>query len=189
MYLLNHKIYSIIKGKRYSLSSLLPPLSSFLFPLSSLLLLTSCEKEIDLDYHQVDPIYVVEASVSNNGTEVRISQTNDMDDNNSISDISGAKVTLSADNGRQWDIPYSRNGFYRSTLVGEAGTTYTLNVTLNGENFTSTSTMQRAPTLNKFRFVWMKVASERIMVGDLRIQDIMNEDSWYFMHIYRNGIG
>ena len=152
-------------------------------------LLTSCEKEIDLDYHQVDPIYVVEASVSNNGTEVRISQTNAMDDNNSISNISGAKVTLSADNGRQWDIPYSRNGFYRSTLKGEAGTTYTIEVKLDGQQFTSTSTMQRAPSLNQFRFVWMKVASERIMFGDLRIQDILNEDNWYFMHIYRNGIG
>lgn len=155
-----------------------------------LLFFFSCEKDIDLDYHQVNPIYVVEASVSNDGTEVRISKTNDMDDNNSISDISGAKVTLSTDNGQQWDIPYSRNGFYRySTLRGEAGTTYTIDVELDGQHYTSTSTMQREPTLNKFRFVWMKVASERIMFGDLRIQDIPNEDSWYFLHIYRNGIG
>ena len=164
-------------------------LFSFLLPPFSFLLLSSCEKDIELDYHQVDPIYVVEASVSNNGTEVRVSRTNAMDDNNGISDISGAKVTISADNGQQWDIPYSRNGFYRSTLKGEAGTTYTLNITLNGQQFTSTSTMQRTPTLNKFRFVWMKVASERILFGDLRVQDIMNEDSWYFMHIYRNGVG
>ena len=101
-------------------------------------LLTSCEKEIDLDYHQVDPIYVVEASVSNNGTEVRISQTNAMDDNNGISNISGAKVTLSADNGQQWDVPYSRNGFYRSsTLRGEAGTTYTIEVALHPHSISS----------------------------------------------------
>ena len=67
--------------------------------------------------------------------------------------------------------------------------TYTIEVALDGQRYTSTSTMQRAPTLNKFRFVWMKVASERIMFGDLRLQDIPNEDSWYFLHIYRNGIG
>ena len=164
-------------------------LSAILFPLSTLLLL-SCEKNIDIDYHQVDPIYVVEASISNNGTEVRVSRTNAMDDNNGISDINNATVTLSADNGQQWDIPFSRNGFYRSsTLRGEAGTTYTINVELNGHHYASTSTMQRTPTFNKFRFVWMKAASERILFGDLRLQDIPNEDSWYFMHIYRNGIG
>lgn len=157
---------------------------------SFLLLLSSCEKEIDLDYHQVDPIYVVEASISNEGTSVRISHTNNMDDNSSISDISGAKVTLSADNGSTTTIPYSRNGYYRApSLKGVAGTTYTLTIDLDGHQFTSTSTMQRTPTLNSFRFVWMKVASERILFGDLRLQDIMNEDNWYFLHIYRNNIG
>lgn len=159
------------------------------FYLFSFLLFISCEKDIDLDYHQVDPIYVVEASVSNNGTEVRVSKTNAMDDNNGISDINNAKVTLTADNGQQWNIPFSRNGFYRSTLKGEAGTTYTIDVELDGRHYTSTSTMQREPTLNKFRFVWMKAASERILLGDLRLKDIPNEDNWYFIHIYRNGIG
>ena len=160
------------------------------FYLFIFLLFTSCEKEIDIDYHQSDPRYVVEASISNNGTEVRVSRTNAMDDNNSISDINNAKVTVSSDDGEQWDIPFSRNGFYRSSKPkGQAGTTYTIEVALDGQHFTSTSTMQRAPTLNKFRFVWMKVASERIMFGDLRLQDIPNEDNWYFMHIFRNGIG
>ncbi|MBO4719755.1 MAG: DUF4249 domain-containing protein [Prevotella sp.] len=160
------------------------------FYLFAFLLLTSCEKEIELDYHQVDALYVVEASISNNGTEVRVSQTNAMDDNNSSSDISNATVTLTTDNGQQWNIPYSRNGFYRSsTIKGEAGTTYTIDVALDGQHFTSTSTMQKTPILNKFRFVWMKAASERILFGDLRLQDIPNEDNWYFLHIYRNGIG
>ena len=117
--------------------------TSYLIPLISLILLVSCEKEIEVDYHQVDPLYVVEASVSNNGTEVRVSRTNAMDDNNGISDISNATVTISSEDGQQWNIPYSRNGFYRSSsLKGEAGTTYTIEVELDGQHFTSTSTMQ-----------------------------------------------
>ena len=165
-------------------------LSLITYHLSLILLLTSCEKDINLDYHQVEPLYVVEASVSNTGTQVRISQTNAMDDNNSSSDISQAKVTVTADDGSAYPIPYARNGFYRlSSLKGTAGTTYTLDIEVDGHHFTAASTMQRAPKLNSFKFTWMKVATERIMFGDLRIQDIMNEDSWYFMHIYRNGIG
>ena len=158
--------------------------------LFSVMTLLSCEKDIDLDYHQVDPLYVIEASISNEGTNVRISHTNNMDDNNGISDVTGTKVTLSDDKGNKWDIPYTRNGFHRMpSLKGVPGTTYYIDVEIEGKHYTSTSTMQRAPKMNSFRFVWMKVGSERICFGDLKIQDIPNEDSWYYMHIYRNGVG
>ena len=152
--------------------------------------LFSCEKEIDIDYHQVAPLYVVEASVSNEGTRVRISRTNDMDDNTTVSDITGTTVTVSDDNGGKWTVPYQRDGIHSlATLRGVAGTTYQVDVEIAGRHYTSTSTMQKAPQMNGFRFVWKKVASERIMFGDLKLQDIPNEDSWYYMHIYRNGIG
>jgi len=156
----------------------------------SLILLAACEKNIDLEYHQVDPIYVVEGAISNGGSSVRITQTNAMDDNDQSSNISQAKVTITSDDGKSYNIPYSQNGYYRLiSLRGEPGTTYQLDVDLDGHHFTSTSTMQRAPTINGFRFVWKKALSERILFGDLRIQDIPNEDNWYYMHIYRNGIG
>lgn len=153
-------------------------------------LLAACEKDIDLDYHQVDPLYVIEASISNEGTSIRISHTNNMDDNNGISDVTGTKVTISDDKGNTWDIPYTRNGYHRMTsLKGVPGTTYNIDVEIEGKHYTSTSTMQKEPKMNSFRFVWMKVGSERICFGDLKIQDIPNEDSWYYMHIYRNGVG
>ena len=31
--------------------------------------------------------------------------------------------------------------------------------------------------------------TERYLFGDRRLQDIPNESNWYFMHIYRNGVG
>ena len=161
-----------------------------LFFCLNIVLLSSCEKDINLIYHQVDPIYVVEASVTNTKAEVRISQTNAMEDNSSKSDISQAKVTISSDAGETYTIPYSTNGYYRSSAVkGVAGREYKLDVEFDGHHFASTSVMQRSPQMNSFRFVWMKAASERILFGDLRLKDIPNEDNWYFLHIYRNGIG
>jgi len=158
--------------------------------LFSVMTLLSCEKDIDLDYHQTDPLYVIEASISNEGTNVRISHTNNMDDNNGISDVTGTKVTISDDKGGKWDIPYTRNGFHRMlSLKGVPGTIYNIDVEKDGKHYTSTSTMQKEPKMNSFRFVWMKVGSERICFGDLKIQDIPNEDNWYYIHIYRNGIG
>ena len=79
----------------------------------NLVLLSSCKKDIEIDYHQVDPIYVVEASVSNMGMEARISQTNNMDDNSTISDISNAKVVITGSDGTEEVLNYAKNGFYK----------------------------------------------------------------------------
>jgi hypothetical protein len=49
--------------------------------------------------------------------------------------------------------------------------------------------MQDAPIMKSFRFVWKKVLSERFLFGDLHIEDTKDKRSYYFMHIYRNGVG
>ena len=151
--------------------------------------LISCEKEITIDYHGHDTRYVVEATIDGSGTEVRVSQTNAMDDNNTRSDVNDATVKVTADDGTTFYVPFSRNGYYRSKLKGVAGTTYQLDVDVDGQHFTSTSTMQRKPKMNEFRLVWKKMLTERYLFGDLRLQDISNESNWYFMHIYRNSLG
>ena len=154
-----------------------------------LVVLVSCEKEIDIDYRQVDPIYVVEASVSDNGMKARVSKTQAMDDNSSTSDISGAKIVITGSDGSVTNLSYRKNGIYQSSAKGTAGVTYQIDVDVDGHHFTSTSVMQRMPVANKFHFIWKKIMGERFLVGELLFQDIPNEDSWYFIHIYRNNIG
>ena len=154
-----------------------------------LVCLSACEKEIDIDYHQVEPIYVVEASVSNSGMAARISQTNAMDDNTSKSDISQAIVTVTGNDGTNEKLNYSRNGYYRASKKGTPGVEYKIDVELDGHHFTSTSIMQQQPKMNEFRFIRKKIMTEWFQMGDLRIQDLPNEDNWYFMHIYRNDLG
>ena len=151
--------------------------------------LIACEKEINIDYHGHDTRYVVEGTIDGSGTEVRVSKTNAMDDNNTVSDVNDATVKITADDGTTVYIPFSRNGYYRSKLKGVAGTTYQLDVEVDGQHFTSTSTMQSKPKMNEFRLIWKKMLTERYLFGDLRLQDISNESNWYFMHIYRNGLG
>ena len=90
------------------------------------LLGTSCKKDIEIDYHQIAPIYVVEASVSNDGMEARISQTNDMDDNSTKSDISQAKVVITGSDGSQNTLTYSRNGTYKASAKGTPRSTATI---------------------------------------------------------------
>ena len=42
------------------------------------LALTACEKEIPVDYRQVEPLYVAEAMMSQEGTKVVVSTTQDV---------------------------------------------------------------------------------------------------------------
>ena len=155
----------------------------------NLILLSSCKKDIEIDYHQVDPIYVVEASVSNEGMEARISQTNNMDDNSTTSNIDNAVVVVTGSDGSSKTLTYSKNGIYKSSAVGVPGVEYTIDIQFDGHHFTSSSIMQEMPKMNNFRFIRKKIVTENYQMGELLLQDIPNEENWYFMHIYRNHLG
>lgn len=155
----------------------------------NLILLSSCKKDIEIDYHQVDPIYVVEASVSNEGMEARISQTNNMDDNSTTSNIDNAVVVVTGSDGSSKTLTYSKNGIYKSSAVGVPGVEYTIDIQFDGHHFTSSSIMQKMPKINNFRFIRKKIVTENYQMGELLLQDIPNEENWYFMHIYRNHLG
>ena len=92
------------------------------------ILMTACKKDIEIDYRQVSPLYAVEASVSNEGMQARISQTNDMDDNTTTSDISGATVVITGSDGTSVTLPYVSKGIYKSMTTGIPGVTYTIDI-------------------------------------------------------------
>lgn len=154
-------------------------------------LLVSCEKEILIDYHETDQIYVAEAKLTQVDTNVRLTTTQNVTDNNNRShSVENAIVVLSVKNyGFVDTLRHTSNGNYTSKTYGEPGITYDLDIYLGDRHFNSSSTMQEAPDVQSFRFVWMKMLSERILYGDLRIQDDPNRNNYYFMHIFRNGVG
>ena len=160
-----------------------------LYLINILYFFASCEKDIDIDYHESEAVFVVEGSISNTGTSIRITKTQAMDDNSTSSDISNAIVVITSNDGVNETIPYKENGFYTSRLIGTPGTRYQLDIDVDGHHFTSVSTMQQMPQLNKFRIVRKDMLGENYIFGDIRIQDILNEDNWYFVHLYRNDKG
>ena len=161
----------------------------YLFLCLNIVLLTSCEKDIDIDYHQVPSLYVVEASVNNTHMEARVSKTQNMDDNSTQSSLNNAVVVITGDDGSSRKLSYLSNGRYFSKDEGVPGVTYTITVDIDGEHFTATSTMQKKPTINSFRVIRKKITTEWFQIGELKFQDLPNEDNWYFMHIYRNDTG
>jgi len=149
----------------------------------------ACEKNIEIDFHEAESRYVVEGHINNKGTEIRVSKTNAMDDNNTTSNVNHATVVITNNEGARVIIPFVRNGYYRSKYFGVPGQVYQLEVEVDGYHFSSSSTMQRTPVMKEFKLVWKKMLTEHYLFGDLRLLDIPNESNWYFVHIYRNGLG
>ena len=94
----------------------------------------SCEKEIDIDYHQVNRLYVAEGIVTQSGTTnrtnrptyVRLTTTQDMTDNNANAhNLTGATVVLSEGDQVIDTLRYWRNGYYISDCQGYEGVQYT----------------------------------------------------------------
>ena len=154
-------------------------------------LFLSCKKEIPIDYRQVEPLYVAEATLTQTGTNVRLSTTQDVTDNNLRNHVvANATIVLSCRNYDLKDtLRYTYNGYYTSKTVGGPGFTYDLDIYVNDQHFTSSSTMQEVPEVKSYRFVWQKMVSTRILYCDLRIQDDPDRNNYYFIHLYRNNVG
>lgn len=154
------------------------------------LLLTSCEKELLIDYHDSEPLYVAEATLTQSGARVRLSTTQSVGDNAIQSHVvENAVVVLSCKYYEFSDtLRYVGVGNYTSRTPGDPGITYDMDIYLGSRHFSSSSTMQEEPDVRSLRFVWKRMLTERMLFADIRIQDDPDRNNYYFMQIYRNGV-
>jgi len=116
----------------------------FLCLLTSVILLSSCEKVIDLELKNADPLIVIEGTVSNLSENhfVRISKTIPFDQSTSFKGVKGAQVTLKSSAGLSVSFTEVTDGIYRSPrLRGTPGLTYTLDVLVEGKSYSAISIM------------------------------------------------
>jgi len=156
-----------------------------------LLLLTACEKEIEIDYHSTTPHYAAEVVLTPDNITAIISTTRDMKETDRTSQyVKDATVTI-CEEGSDWTdtLEYKGNGRYQLSYFAMEGLSYAVDICIGGQHYRATSTMRSMPVVSDFSFVWQKMLSERILFADLRLQDDPDENNYYFMHIYRNGVG
>jgi hypothetical protein len=111
-----------------------------------LLLLSACEKVIDVDLNAAAPKFVIEGVVADGPGphQVRVTQTKDFDENNNFDGVAAAEVTIADDAGNTETLAYTGGGVYAaSALVGTPGRKYTLTVRVGAETFTAAAVMPR----------------------------------------------
>lgn len=160
----------------------------YLYYIIALCLLCSCEEEIQLDYRPIDPLYVIEGHVSNEGSEVVITDTRDIDDPALKTGIEVQSVVLSSDNGIKETLTYGEDGIYRSlSFVGIPDETYTLTVVIDGESYVSSSTMPGFTEIVSTSMRWEEMMGNDMLHLIVDVSDKADDINYYYYRILRNG--
>jgi len=122
--------------------------SFFIFNLicASILILSSCEKVVEVDINNNESKYFIEAHLFNEmgNNLVYIRKTQNVFDENLNPVLQNAVVSIS-EGVNTYDLSYNQNGYYTSqNLIGEVGKTYSLTVEIDGNTFTSNSIMPKS---------------------------------------------
>ena len=156
--------------------------------IAALFLLCSCTEEIQFDYRPIDPPYVIEGHVSNEGSEVVITGTRDIDDAVLKTGVEVQSVVLSSDNGTKEMLTYREDCTYRSlSFIGIPGQTYTLTVIIDGESFTSSSTMPGITEIVSTRMRWEEMMGNDMLHLIVDVCDKADDINYYYYRILRNG--
>ncbi|MBR5764057.1 MAG: DUF4249 domain-containing protein [Bacteroidaceae bacterium] len=146
----------------------------------------SCEKELDFKYDSVEPIYVIEATVSNEGTKAVITQTRDVESTADAPTVEGAIVTMTGSDGSQTALTYEGNGVYTSPVTGVEGVTYTLKADIGGVTTQSTSVMPDAIKYEDSYFYRMPMLGDSLFVYKITLADDGKQPRYYYIRIMRN---
>ncbi|MCJ8152850.1 DUF4249 domain-containing protein [Chryseobacterium sp. SSA4.19] len=112
--------------------------------LLSLILVISCEKEIDLDLEDKSGKIVIEGNITDQAGPyfVRITKSVAFTETNQYPAVADAQVVLSDDAGQTETMQYVGNGMYQaSSFTGQPGRTYTLRINTEGQQYIAQSTM------------------------------------------------
>lgn len=116
-----------------------------------LLVLSSCQKVINLNLRTAAPKYVVEGNVTNlpGPYQVKLSQTEAVDSTTPFNGVSGAQITIADNAGHTETLKEVQPGLYQTaTLQGVEGRSYQLSITVGQYHFTASSVMPKRVNLD-----------------------------------------
>jgi len=115
----------------------------------TVLVFTSCEKVVDVDYKGNQSTIVIEGNITNEAGPyfVKITKSISLEEAGPYSTINDAVVSISDNAGNSETLTPQGNGMYHTNILqGAEGRTYTLTVNAEGQAYTAQSTMpQRVP--------------------------------------------
>lgn len=153
------------------------------------ILMSGCQKDLDLKYHDIEPLTVIEAELTPDGIKAGITLTTPMGEPMNLTRLTDAIVTLTdLTSGQVYDITADEEGYYTGSTSGIAGHDYRLTVQREGETYIAETTMYAPTEIIGMQFNWIKMPYDQVAVlqGQF-IDDPTTEGNCFWMKLYRNG--
>lgn len=152
-------------------------------------LLASCEKELDFHYHDVAPQLVIEATVSNHGTNVILTNTTPMGEAMNQTRLTDAEVIVTdLTTGDSRTITANQESAFADNIAGTEGHEYRINVNRDGKSYEATSTMRPATEILSLDFQWIKMPYDYVAVLQVSFTDADTDNDCYWVRLLRNGL-
>ena len=109
-----------------------------------IIILSSCQKVIDINLNSAAPVIIIEGNISNQPGPytVQLSKTVNFSDSNTFPQVTGASVTITDNAGNSDILTEASPGIYKTnTLQGIVGRTYSITVTAEGKSYQASASM------------------------------------------------
>jgi len=153
-----------------------------------IILLASCEKELDFKYHEVDSQIVIESTITQQGASVILTETTPMNEKLNPTPIKNADVVICDLNTGDRRILYpNETGGFTDNIPGIVGHKYRINITYKDKFFEAECKMRPASQIMGMEFQWIKMPYDYVAVLQITFTDNDTDDDCYWIRIYRNG--
>lgn len=152
-----------------------------------IIIMSACEKELDFEYHDIAPLTVVQATLSQTGCAVSITSTTPMSQPIDTTRITDATVVLTDfTSGAIYNLTTDRYGIFRDTTPGVVGHRYGIVIEHDGHRYTSQSTMLPSVEIKDAIFKWIKMPGDDMAALQILFTDNPSTLDYYWVRIYRN---
>ncbi|MDE7419552.1 MAG: DUF4249 domain-containing protein [Muribaculaceae bacterium] len=151
--------------------------------------LSSCSKDLDLEYHDIDPLTVIEAELTPEGARVAITLTTPMDEPIDRARLTDANVTLYDEtSGKEYILKTDQEGYFSDATPGIAGHFYSLKIERGGYTYEAQTRMYPPTEILSLEFNWINMPYDQVAVLQAQYRDNPNDlQDCYWVKLYRNG--
>lgn len=151
-------------------------------------LLASCEKELEFEYHDIEPQMVIEATLTQDGAKAVITETTPMDESMNRTPITDAEIALTdLTDGSVCLLTAGADGSFTDPTPGKTGHDYSLTVTRAGKIYTSGCRMREAVPVPELEFSWIKMPYDDVALLQVTFSDPAGAGDCYWVRLLRNG--
>lgn len=148
----------------------------------------SCEKELDFEYRDIEPIPVIESCLTQSEARVAISWATPMDEPFTDSYITNAAVSLTdLATEESFSLAPDEKGVFYFEISGVPGHDYRITIKTSGKTYSSKSTMLSPVEIHALQFYWIKMPGDDMAALQIRFSDNPSTPDYYWVRLYRNG--